>query len=964
MSALLRPLLAGTVLCVTSSAFAVIVSLKTVPVPEPLDIGNYIQNQFAAIQLGKALFWDMQVGSDGIQACGTCHFHAGADRRTTNQLNPGTNAGDSQLGNNELGLPELAPGALSLNQKVTATHFPFHRLTDQNTQGEPLSNPSNVVSDINDVMSSQGVTLMEFVDIEPGNPVDLGNPIPDPVFHVNGINIRRVEPRHTPSVINAVFNFTSFWDGRANNIFNGNNPFGPADPRPHLISNASGNLQAAELRIRQSALASQAAGPPLSDFEMSWRGRTWPKIGKKMLSLKPLGQQQVSPSDSVLGFLADTTTGAGLSTSYAAMIQAAFWPEYWDNTSEKVLFDADGNASFQPGTPQNTDEYTQMEANFAFFFSLAVQVYEAILLADDSRFDRFLEGNGALTQAELLGMNIFNGAGGCLGCHDGGETHDNGVFLLQGRDPITDIPTPLDQNPIAANELMQISTGIALYDAGFHNSGVRPGGNSDPAALDFLLTSEDIGRGGLTGLGGALENFSLSFGILGLQNLGSLSPALPDFLSPWVPPLPVGFQPTDTTPFPNRVSNFGAFKTPGLRNLTLTGPYMHNGGLSTLRQVVDFYVRGGDFSTTNAMNFDTALLPIGLLRNDNALKDALVQFLMTLTDQRVANESAPFDHPEIFLPVTGDAPVSPGSRTDLLAMSGDFERIPAVGASGRSAQGLPPLGTFLGLNPRSVAINPDGDLDGIADSTDNCPLAANPGQEDGDGDGVGDACDVCPIDPDNDSDGDGVCGDVDNCPIIANPGQEDGDGDGIGDVCDVCPIDPDNDSDGDGVCGDVDNCPLVANPGQEDGDADGVGDVCDACPIDPDNDSDGDGVCGDVDNCPLVANPGQRDADSDSVGDLCDNCTAVANSDQRDTDADGYGNICDADFNGDGLVTLSDYSQFRGVFGQTAPGAEPYTLSDHADFNGDGLVTLSDYSTFRSLFGKAPGPSGLHPSAP
>ena len=36
--------------------------------------------------LGKALFWDMQVGSDGIQACATCHFQAGADVRSKNQV--------------------------------------------------------------------------------------------------------------------------------------------------------------------------------------------------------------------------------------------------------------------------------------------------------------------------------------------------------------------------------------------------------------------------------------------------------------------------------------------------------------------------------------------------------------------------------------------------------------------------------------------------------------------------------------------------------------------------------------------------------------------------------------------------------------------------------------------------------------------------------------------------------------
>jgi hypothetical protein len=38
-------------------------------------------------------------------------------------------------------------------------------------------------------------------------------------------------------------------------------------------------------------------------MEMSYRGRTWPKIGKKMLSLKPLAKQAVHPGDSVFGTL-------------------------------------------------------------------------------------------------------------------------------------------------------------------------------------------------------------------------------------------------------------------------------------------------------------------------------------------------------------------------------------------------------------------------------------------------------------------------------------------------------------------------------------------------------------------------------------------------------------------------------------------------------------------------------------
>ena len=65
-------------------------SLKCTPVPEPYTVdssGNkasilpsIIKDKKAAIALGKMLFWDSQVGSDGI-ACASCHFQAGADNR-------------------------------------------------------------------------------------------------------------------------------------------------------------------------------------------------------------------------------------------------------------------------------------------------------------------------------------------------------------------------------------------------------------------------------------------------------------------------------------------------------------------------------------------------------------------------------------------------------------------------------------------------------------------------------------------------------------------------------------------------------------------------------------------------------------------------------------------------------------------------------------------------------------------
>jgi hypothetical protein len=334
---------------------------------------------------------------------------------------------------------------------------------------------------------------------------------------------------------------------------------------------------------------------------------------------------------------------------------------------------------------------------------------------------------------------------------------------------------------------MQIATGIALYDNGFHNTGVRPQGNPDPLAPDFLAVNEDIGRGATTGLGGGMTEISLSKSILGLQNEFGLSPLqtpgldpLPAHVAAWVPQLPFGFQPFHTTPHDGRVTNFGAFKTPSIRNLTLTGPYMHTGGLSTRRQIVDFYVRGGDFPRTNDQNFDSegmTVLPLltdaGTLPGDftpEQKRDGLVQFLMALTDDRVALEQGPFDHPELFVPITGSAPMSQGgtdgsvNRADFVANTTDFRQVAAVGDAGRQF-GAPPLAEFLGLDPRSDGLVADVDLDLLEDSVDNCPANANPGQEDGDGDGIGDACD--------------------NCTVVANAAQRDTDADGYGNYCDA-----------------------------------------------------------------------------------------------------------------------------------------------------------------------------------
>ena len=177
-------------------------------VPDPTQLAAYIDDKTAALKLGKALFWDMQVGSDGFTACASCHYHAGADPRSKNQVSPGLLA----LPRDVTFAPQLGAAP---NRQLTAADFPFHKLAD------PDDPSSSVVSDTNDVVSSQGIHYGIFVDGISGQPTDVIQPAPDPDgFQIGAVNVRRVEPRNAPTVINSVFNKVLFWDGRAKAMFN------------------------------------------------------------------------------------------------------------------------------------------------------------------------------------------------------------------------------------------------------------------------------------------------------------------------------------------------------------------------------------------------------------------------------------------------------------------------------------------------------------------------------------------------------------------------------------------------------------------------------------------------------------------------------------------------------------------------------------------------------------------------
>ncbi len=651
---LLALLLAAGLLAAEKAGAALPVSLAQVPVPEPVNIGRFVKDKQAAIRLGKALFWDMQLGSEGGQACASCHFHAGADNRTKNAVNPGLAAGDTTF--------QVTPRPDSLLKEAD---FPFFKVSNPDFRPTDPLNPglSTVLRNVNDVVSSPGVPLTGFQNVRLGQTTDAGRTQRDGIFARDGRNVRRVAGRNTPSVINAVFNFANFWDGRAHHFFNGVNPFGIMDTAARVLINGTGGLAEISLTgdlttnpfaLNNASLASQAVGPPLSDFEMSWSGRSFPEVGKKLLTLPPLGKQRVHPSDSVLGPLAKS--GApGLATTYGEMIRSAFRDEFWNSTAV---------------TAQG---FSQMEANFSLFFGLAVQLYEATLVSSDTPFDRFLRGDPvALTERQLRGMNVFFSGGALCGfCHAGPEMTAAAVSQL------------LDPGEAGLIELMAMGDGgLANYDLGFYNIGVRP-------------TAEDLGRGARVTLNGLEMPLSATGQHFERANLPFLPLAQPGCANDFLGNPPTICPPTQDTI--SRMAVRGAFKVPALRNVELTGPYMHNGGMATLTQVVDFYIRGTDFREANIADLDPVLDTIGGLQGNAEAKADLVHFLLALTDERVRWEMAPFDHPQLFIP-DGHAVRIDGNPKRLRVHADQLRELPAVGAAGRPAQGLPPLKPFLADN--------------------------------------------------------------------------------------------------------------------------------------------------------------------------------------------------------------------------------------------------------------------------
>ncbi|HXF05156.1 MAG TPA: cytochrome c peroxidase [Blastocatellia bacterium] len=140
---------------------------------------------------------------------------------------------------------------------------------------------------------------------------------------------------------------------------------------------------------------------------------------------------------------------------------------------------------------------------------------------------------------------------------------------------------------------------------------------SSPFFTDFKYHNIGIGMK-------ATKNFeTLARQIQSMAQAGTLTQAAIDKLA-----LSEGFSELGRFLVTRQPKDLGAFKTSTLRDIELTAPYMHDGSLKTLREVIEFYNKGGEPNP----NLDGGIIPLNLTEQE--MSD-LEEFLKTLTSDRV-----------------------------------------------------------------------------------------------------------------------------------------------------------------------------------------------------------------------------------------------------------------------------------------------------------------------------------------
>lgn len=266
--------------------------------PPPAPAGNPVTTEKAL--LGMALFWDEQLSSSNTIACGTCHVFSsgGVDPR--------------------LSAAQVHPGY------------------------------DGTFGTADDVLGAGGVPVRDAAGRYTGSP------------HFG------IEPQATvrkaPSVINAAYQPSLFYDGRAKR-----GEF--RDPITNQV-----------LLTGEVALENAIKEPPLNPVEMGHAGRTWTDVATKIAAARPLALASNLPQR--------LATFVGNAADYDELFERAY-------------------GTGATATPSR--------------IIMAIASYLRTLVSDQSRFDAHLANQGTLSPAELRGLQEFSTAHGsaraCVQCH-------------------------------------------------------------------------------------------------------------------------------------------------------------------------------------------------------------------------------------------------------------------------------------------------------------------------------------------------------------------------------------------------------------------------------------------------------------------------------------------------------------------------------------------------------------------
>jgi cytochrome c peroxidase len=217
----------------------------------------------------------------------------------------------------------------------------------------------------------------------------------------------------------------------------------------------------------------------------------------------------------------------------------------------------------------------------------AIEAYMRKLVSRNAPFDKWVASDGKSTDlnaAQKRGLKLFVGKAGCTLCHVGPHFSDD-KFHNTGL---------THKGPTTHPNVRATDDGAF---AGFGANGIK--GRATAFSGIAAKTSDDTAAGAAK-----IAAFLDANG-----NFAGGASAPPDTLK-------------------------GQFRTPGLRNVAQSAPYMHSGQLATLADVIEFYSRGGD-STGFSGTKDPLMLVVDLTAEEKA---DLVAFLESLTGEPVPSE--------------------------------------------------------------------------------------------------------------------------------------------------------------------------------------------------------------------------------------------------------------------------------------------------------------------------------------